>query len=96
MQKDPTEKLDYAINWDLAAAGAASGTGVLASGETISTSTWVVPPGITHVSDTLVTPVATVWLSGGTDGQWYQVSNHIVTSQGREFQRSINIQVINR
>jgi hypothetical protein len=81
--KDPGEVKDYAIDW----------TAHLAAAETITTSTWVVATGITKDSDTLATPLATIWLSGGTEGTEYRVTNHVVTNQGREFERSFMVNV---
>lgn len=85
---DPQAKLDYAVDW----------SAWLQSGETISDSTWTVPPGLTEA-----TPgpsesggVATIWLTGGTVGQNYMVTNHIKTSMGREDDRSLFLRVTER
>lgn len=80
--KDPNDVLDYQISW-------ASWLGTL---ETISTSTWVVPSGITKDSDTNTTTTTTIWLSGGSSGQ-YIVTNRIVTNQGRTKDQSLLIHV---
>ena len=84
--KDPGAILDYTVDW----------TDWLASGETISTSTWTLPSGITEQSSTNTTASTTVWLSGGTDGDTYEVVNHIVTSQSRTDERTIYIIVKNK
>ncbi len=97
--KDSAEVLDYAIDWDRSSASAASGTGWLASGETIVTSTWAVPTGITQT-----TPApsitggksTTIWLSGGTTGARYTLTNHVTTSQGRQGERSFNVDIRDR
>lgn len=81
--KDPDAVLDYEVSW----------ASWLATGETISTSTFAVPVGITKDSESNTTTAATVWLSGGTVGQSYTITNHIVTSQGREDDRSMQIQI---
>ena len=81
--KDPDAVLDYQINWAT----------YLASGDTISTSTWVVPTGITKDSDTNATTTTTIWISGGTAGTTYTFTNRIVTASGRTDDRSIVIQV---
>lgn len=81
--KDPGEVKDYAIDW----------TAHLAASETITTSTWVVATGITKDSDSATTTVATIWLSGGSEGTEYRVTNHVVTNQGREFERSFTVNV---
>ncbi len=76
--KDPDETLDYIINW-------ATHLG----SDTISSSSWVAETGITIDSDTNTTTTATVWLSGGTLGQFYLVTNTIVTDGGRTLEQSI-------
>lgn len=81
--KDPGEVKDYAIDW----------TAHLATSETVTTSTWVVATGITKDSDSATTTVATIWLSGGSEGTEYRVTNHVVTNQGREFERSFTVNV---
>ena len=84
--KDPQAVLDYVFDW----------TEWLATSETISTSTWTVTPGLTldTSSNTIVT--ATAWISGGTPGIPYSVTNKIVTNQGRTDERSITIRVTDR
>ena len=62
-------------------------------GETISTSTWTVPSGITKDSDSGTTTKATIWLSGGTAGEDYDLVNHVVTSSDREDDRTITVAV---
>lgn len=81
--KDPAEKKDYAINW----------TAHLGAAETITTSTWTVPTGLTGSAQTATTTVTTTWLAGGTAGTEYRVTNHVVTNQGREFERSFTVNV---
>ena len=85
--KDPASVLDYTIDW---------GTNWLAAGETISTSAWTVESGITKDSDSNTTTTATVWLSGGTAGTVYTVTNRITTSAGRTAERSLYIKVEDR
>jgi len=80
--KDPASIKDYGHTWELA------------TGETITTSTWTVPTGITKDSDTNVGGVTTVWLSGGTAGATYWIGNHVVTNQGREYDKSIVVHVL--
>lgn len=81
--KDPDAILDYSINW----------SSWLVTGDTIATSTWTAETGITVDSDSNTTTAATVWLSGGTLGESYDVTNHIVTDAGREDDRTITILV---
>lgn len=80
--KDPVDVLDWQINW-------ATWLGV----DTIVTSTWTVPTGITQVTETETATAATIWLSGGTAGQSYTIANKIVTTLGRTKKQSITIVV---
>jgi len=83
--KDPDAILDYQIDWS-----AWLGT------DTINTSTWIMPTGITKVSDNKTTTTATVWLSGGTSGTLYRVTNRILTVGNRTDDRSLEIFVEQR
>ena len=84
-QKDPDAVLDYTIDWS-------SWLG----DDTISASSWTVPSGLTKDSDSNTTTAATVWLSGGTEGVIYTVTNQITTAGGRTDERSIKILVVER
>lgn len=87
--KDPDERLDYTMDWDV--------LDYLAAGETIATSAWSVPAGITQYGTASnTTTTATIWLEGGTHGQEYIVSNLITTSASRKAERSIKIVCRNR
>lgn len=81
--KDPNATLDYSVDW-----------ADWLDGDSISTSAWVVDSGITvavspAASNTADT--ATVWLSGGTLGESYTITNRITTAAGRIADRSIVI-----
>lgn len=84
--KDPDSKLDYKIDW----------AAWLGGSDTISTSTWTVPDGITKASDTNDDNSTTIWVSGGIAGNDYNLVNHIVTAADREADRTIRIQVRER
>ena len=58
---------------------------------TISTSSFVVPSGITADSDSNDDTTATVWLSGGTVPNRYQIVNRVVTSGGRTYDHTFVI-----
>lgn len=90
--KDPQAVLDYKFDWQPDA------NPWLAVGETITTRTVTVPAGLTKNSDTLTDSATSVtaWLSGGTTGVDYSVTCHIVTSQGREDDRTMIIVVRHR
>jgi len=83
--KDPTEVLDYTIDWT-----------TLLDGDTISTSTWAVDTGITQDSESETATAAIIWVSGGTVDKQYTLTNTIVTAGGRTRVRSIAINVIER
>ena len=85
--KDPDAALDYGIDWE-----------DWLNGDTIATSTWTVPAGLTEDSDSATATVATVWVSGGTAGTEYVLTNRIVTtnSPARTEERSITILVTER
>ncbi len=83
--KDPSAVLDYMIDWSR-----------WLKGDTIQTSQWTVPAGLALVSQTNTTTTTTVWLSGGTAGQTYTVTNRITTASGRTDERSIIIKVEDR
>lgn len=83
--KDPQAVLDYAIDW-----------AAWLGDDTIAESTWTAPAGITIDSSESSATAATVWVSGGTVGQTYRLTNHIVTAAGREEDRTITLTVQER
>lgn len=84
--QDPDANLDYSLNW----------APWLSDGETISTSTWASDSGLGIGTDSENEGVTTVWLSGGMLGRSYAVTNHIVTSEGRADDRTIEIGIRQR
>lgn len=85
--KDPEATLDYTVDWD--------GDDWLGS-DTISSVTWTVPAGLANTSTSNTTTTATIWLSGGTADQDYDVECKIVTAGGRTDERTIRLQVRER
>ncbi len=84
--KDPDAILDYSIEWSKWLAG-----------DQIQTSTWSVSdPAIEASNGSNTAGRATVWLSGGTAGQSYTVTNRITSFGGRTDERSFIIQVQDR
>ena len=83
--KDPDAVLDYEIDWS-----------TWLGTDTINNSSWTTGTGITIDSDTNTTTAAKVWLSGGTAGIRYTLTNSIVTAAGREEDRSIEIVCLER
>lgn len=81
--KDSDAVLDYAINWS-----------AWLDGDSIVASTWTCETGITIDSDDFDASSTLLWLSGGTAGESYLVTNHIVTAAGREDDRSIMIRCV--
>lgn len=74
-----TENQDWEINW------ATRGMGT----DTIATSLWSVSPLDLNIGVISNTPTTTtVWLSGGTIGVFYTVTNIITTVGGRTMQES--------
>lgn len=79
--KDPDSTIDYGVDW----------SSWLASGETISTSTWPELGDLTEVSSSNTTTATAIFVSGGTPGATYTLTNRIVTNQGRTEDRSMFI-----
>lgn len=87
--KDPSDKLDYAVDW----------TAWLSEGETIASTEWTVETGLTKMSSPAATDTANpavVWLEGGDDGEDYTVACKITTNQSRVVERSFTVQVRDR
>lgn len=85
--KDPSGKWNYTIDWAL----------LLPTGQTIDTSAWTVPAGLTTASTSKTTTTTTIVLSGGTLGTTYDVVNHIVTTPGAyEDDRTISIEIVSK
>lgn len=83
--KIDTAVLDYEEDWT-----------AWLDGDTISTSSWAADSGITIDSDSNTTVKGIVWLSGGTVGESYDVTNTIVTAAGREDSRTIEITITDK
>lgn len=83
--KDPDSTEDYAFNWvmDL-------------DGDTISSSTFELPDGLTEVSTANDDTKTQIFVSGGTECITYRITNRIVTAGGRTFDKTIRIYVRER
>lgn len=77
----PNAKLDYGFDWSL----------WLASGETVSTSTWEVDSGLTPSSPSIAGAVTATFVEGGVAGSSYKITNTIVTDIGRKDSRTIKL-----
>lgn len=84
--KDPDEVLDYEIDW----------TARLSS-DTISnsplSSIWILPDGLIKDDDLQTDSTTTIWLSGGTLGSSYVLTNRIKTVGGRTMDQSVKLQI---
>lgn len=82
--KDPAETRYYRMDWS-----AHLGT------DTISTSSWTIPAGLTLVANGVVSgnTKTYVLLSGGTANQSYILTNTIVINTGEIYQRSGRLDV---
>lgn len=80
--KDPDEVLDYVVDW-----------ADRLDGDTIAESTWIVPDGITKVSDGHDDSTVTIWLSGGTIGTAYSLVNRIVTAAARTMDQTVRLKI---
>jgi len=83
--KDPDEVLDYEIDWTARLAG-----------DTITSSAWTAPDGIIKTDESNTTTTATIWLSGGTDGETYSILNRVVTAGGRTMDQTVTIKIVEK
>lgn len=102
--KDPNSVEPYFIIWcdiDGTNDGSTGDAGEL-QGATIGSATWTVPSGLTKDSSNqnagtiagvsyAVNTVATIWLSGGTAGETYDVSCRITTSDSRTLDKTVRL-----
>lgn len=80
--KDPDEVLDYDVDW----------TDHL-DGDTISTSTWILPDSLTKISDSHTDSFTKIWLSGGIINTTVTLTNVIVTVGGRVLTQDIRLPI---
>jgi hypothetical protein len=84
---DPDARLDYTFDW----------TDWLDTDETITDFTVTAGTGITIDGDpTEADGVVTVWLTDGTEGTNAAVTCHVVTSAGRQDDRTFRVRVQQR
>lgn len=88
--KDPDEVKDYGFDW----AHDDYGSPGLIAGDTLASSTWIVPVGIVKNSDIFTAEgLTTIWISGGTDKTSYTLTNRVTTTGGRTYDRSVILPV---
>lgn len=81
--KSAADLLDYGINWSQ-----------FLGTDTITASGWQISPGgLVDSRDSFTPQIATVWLSSGTPGQTYSVTNTITTAAGRVVDQTVNITI---
>jgi uncharacterized phage protein (predicted DNA packaging) len=80
--KDPDEVADFQIDWT-----------ARLDGDTISSSTWVIPSGLTQNSAAFADTSTTVWLAGGTAGSTYILVNRVVTAGSRTLEEAVSLRV---
>lgn len=85
--KDPDEDKDYVVGW-----------AKHLEGDTIFSSSWIIPDGITKFSESFTPSTAKVWLRGGTLGSNYEITNRIVTNNDppRKLDQTITVRVRKR
>jgi hypothetical protein len=81
-EKGPSDTEDYPFNW----------SGKL-DGDTISTSTFLLPDGLTEVSTSNTDTTATIFVSGGSACITYRITNRITTAGGRTWDKTIRVRV---
>lgn len=92
LDKDPNAELPYSMDW----------SAWLGEGVTIVTSTWLISPsaGLTQSDDEILDGDQSthVWLSGGTLGRTYTVTNRITTNEtpARTDDRSFYLRIVQR
>lgn len=83
--QDPDAKENYGIDWLSWLEGA-----------TILTSEWDVESGITGYNETFDSTSTGIWFQGGTNGGRYRATNSITASDGRQTDRTIIINTIDK
>jgi hypothetical protein len=83
--KDPDAVLDYQIDW----------SDWLGDGESIAVADWAVTGG-TEDSATTTATTATIWLSGGTEGETISATCSVTTDLGRSDDRTLILRVAER
>lgn len=86
--KDPNEILDYSIDWSARLRG---NDLITASSFTVSNTA-----NLAIVANSFNNSVTTVWLAAGSPGRVAEITNHITTSAGRQFQESVTLTIIQK
>lgn len=73
VEQTPTARRDYALDW----------SGLLEDGDALSSSTWAAQSGIKVEANGFADGKTVVWVSKGTPGEWYWLTNTVTTTAGR-------------
>lgn len=85
-EKSPTSTLDYTLDWSQ----------YLQDGQTITASSWSADSGVTVENDIKTSNSTTVFVSGGSTGDQYFVSNTITTNDDLVVTRSFILKIVFR
>lgn len=93
--KDPDEILDFDIDWTSRLLSADElEDGVTTPTDAIATSTFTLSAGsLTKGVDTYSSTRTKVWLSGGEEGESYQILNRITTTGGRTMDQTVKLKI---
>lgn len=82
--KDPNDIDFFELRWSKAL-----------KGDTIAASVWLIPAGIESTTDEILQSGTRtrVWLSGGTAGTKYVLTNRVTTAAGRQLDQSVELTV---
>jgi hypothetical protein len=83
VKKSATDVIDYQVDY----------TNWLADGDTLASAVVTVPAGITLVSSANDTTAVTARLSGGTDGERYEVPCQATLADGQKKTHVINVTI---
>lgn len=83
--KDPDSVIDYEFDW-----------AAELNGDTIASSDFLLPDGLVEGSTDFTDTTTTVFVSGGSAGALYRITNRVTTAGGRTFDKTIMILVQER
>ena len=84
--KSPTSVEQHTFDW-------AAEMALSSPADTIATSTWTADNGLIIDSDAKTNTTTTVVRSGGRLGAYCNLRNHIVTAAGREYDRTMVVEI---
>lgn len=81
----PTDNLDYSLSF----------AAWIDADDAVTTATvTATPPGLTLTTPVVADNVVTVWVTGGTAGQLYEINYDVTTQAGRVLTRSVSLPVV--